>query len=238
VDPKAFEAPAAAPREFVKVAPLEGYRLWSRTWEADWNPLLALESRQVARLIGERPAGRFLDVACGTGRWLAAQGAGAVGVDFCAEMLACAAAKPGLRGRLALADARRLPLADGWASMVLLALALGYIAPLEDAVQELARVTAAGGVVIVSDLHPATAALGWKRTFRSGSRVYEIENHPYAVNRLIAAAQGAGLDLEELREPAFGEPERALFRRAGKERLFEEIRGVPALLIARWRRRP
>jgi hypothetical protein len=38
-------------------------------------------------------------------------------------------------------------------------------------------------------------------------------------------------------EARFGEPERELFVRAGKEQLFDEIQRIFAVLIAGWRRR-
>jgi hypothetical protein len=43
--------------------------------------------------------------------------------------------------------------------------------------------------------------------------------------------------LEETREPGFGEPERAIFVEAGKPELFEEVREIPAVWLARWRKR-
>ena len=91
--------------------------------------------------------------------------------------------------------------------------------------------------MIVSDFHPEGHARGWKRAFRSGAQVYEIEHYPYTIERLLEAARNAGLDLEELQQPGLDEPERHIFQEAGKEALFEEARGVPAVLIVRWRRR-
>jgi hypothetical protein len=37
-------------------------------------------------------------------------------------------------------------------------------------------------------------------------------------------------------EPCFDEPERPYFERAGRPDLFEQARGLPAVLIARWTR--
>ena len=78
-------------------------------------------SRLIARLAEQlvstlRPGYRVLEVGCGTGRWLehaVRQGAEIVGLDFCAEMLARAAAKPGLASKLAVADAARLRVSEG-----------------------------------------------------------------------------------------------------------------------------
>ena len=135
-----------------------------------------------------------------------------------------------------MADSRRLLVADGCAAVVLCALALGHVRPLEMVVFELGRAVRPGGSLVVSDFHPDAARRGWKRTFRRGAQVYEIENHPYTTDELLAAARSAGLELDQLFEPSFGEEERQIFRQAGKEQLLEVARGVPAVLIARWRR--
>jgi hypothetical protein len=37
-------------------------------------------------------------------------------------------------------------------------------------------------------------------------------------------------------EPCFDEPEREIFRRAGKAGLFEQVRHIPAVLLGRWTR--
>jgi SAM-dependent methyltransferase/tRNA A-37 threonylcarbamoyl transferase component Bud32 len=80
----------------------------------------AAERRIVARLLAELGvAGPVLDVPCGTGRFLpilAAGGREIVGADVSADMLGLARqamADAGLAARLIVADARRLPAADG-----------------------------------------------------------------------------------------------------------------------------
>lgn len=223
----------------MKISPLEGYRSWAETWDTDLSPIVALESRHLAPRL-ENLAGKFfVDVACGTGRWLVeaqARGARVLGTDFCAEMLARASTKQGLAGRLVLADSRYLPFRSACADVVLFALALGHVKPLEAAIAELDRLLRPGGSLIITDFHPDAAARGWKRTFRHGSQVYEIENHSYTKEQLIRASQAAGLELVELLEPHFDEPERSIFRRAGKEQLFEQVREIPAVLIGRWKR--
>lgn len=202
--------------------------------------MLALEFRSLAPRLGDLHGRRLIDAACGTGRWLAearARGAQAFGADLARAMLLQAQAKPGVAGSLAQADLRRLPFRDASADVVICAFSLAYLPALEPAMEALACLVTRGGSLIVSDVHPEGHRRGWTRSFRRGLQVYEIEHQPYAADRLLAAGRAAGLDLEELLEPHFGEPERAIFCRAGKEQLFEHAREIPAVLIARWRRR-
>ncbi|HZT30164.1 MAG TPA: class I SAM-dependent methyltransferase [Bryobacteraceae bacterium] len=222
------------------LSPRAAYRLWARTWDQDASAIVALESRCLLPLLPEMRGKCVVDVGCGTGRWLAEfrrRGAVAVGVDLSVEMLGQAARKPGLAGLLAAADAERLPFPDGCADLVLCALTLGHLPDPAGSLGELVRLARPGGAVWITDFHPEAARRGWKRTFRSGERTYEIRNHWYGKAELERAGEAAGLELEEWREPCFGEPEREIFREAGREDLFEAARGTPAVLLARWRRK-
>ena len=214
----------------IHVSAREGYALWADTWDATPSPIVALEQRALLRWIAYLHPRRAIDVGCGTGRWTARLSA--IGVDASAAMLAVAAGKPGLRGRLAAADATALPIASGAADLVLCALTLGHIGDQAAAMREFARILAPGGTLLLTDFHPAAAALGWRRTFRRDGRVYELENHAYTVDRLRDA--GKGLELAEWAEATIGEAERELFDRAGKPELFAAAGSTPAVLLTRW----
>jgi len=97
--------------------------------------------------------------------------------------------------------------------------------------QELARVSRQ---VIVSDLHPDAARAGWTRSFRAGGRIYELVHHEHSIAELDDCARSAGLVRKWRVETSFGEPEREVFRRAGKESAFDKARLVPAVLITVW----
>ena len=222
------------------VEPLEGYRLWAETYDDDPNPLLALEHRILLGELVSLRGKRVLDVACGTGRWMATaqrQEATSFGIDRSNEMLCQAERKDQLAGRLVLADACRLPIADEALDLVICSFALGSMASVRVTIAELSRVTRDGGRVIISDLHPDTAKLSWRSTFRDGARVYEVAQHRYEVKECLEAGWEAGLQLARHLEPRFGEPERAIFQRAGRDRAFESARRVPAMSILIWKRR-
>jgi malonyl-CoA O-methyltransferase len=223
----------------VRLSPVEAYAKWAPAWESDLSPIVALESRWLAPWLEDLRGKVFVDLSCGVGRWLAyarARGASVFGTDLCREMLLEARKKEGLRSRIALADTRALPLVTGCAGVALCALSLGHMAPVESGVAELARIVRPGGTLIVTDFHPDALRRGWKRTFQSDGESYEVETHAYTPDQLIDCAARHGLALRELLEPCFDEPERALFRRAGRPDLFEQTRHIPAVLLARWTR--
>jgi len=213
---------------------MEAYRIWSQQYDRTPNAVLALEMRVLSRRLGEVEGRRILDAGSGTGRWMAwAEGRGAwvFGMDACHEMILEAGRKPGLAGRSARADVQALPVCDDAADIAICSFTLGYLTSIRPVLRELARVARR---VIVSDLHPAAVLHGWTRSFRAGSALYEVEHHEYSVADLDAAARAEGLVRDWRIEPSFGEAERGIFQRAGKESAFEEASRIPAVLITAW----
>ena len=216
----------------IRVSAQEGYALWADTWDLTPSPIVALEHRALLPWIARCNPHRAIDVGCGTGRWTARLSA--IGLDASPAMLAMAAAKPGLRGRLAVADASALPIASGAADLALCALTLGHVRDQAAAMREFARILAPGGTLLLTDFHPAAAALGWRRTFSRNGQVYELENYTYTVDQLRSVAD---LELVECAEATIGEPERTLFDAAGRPELYEAACRTPAVLLTRWVRR-
>ncbi len=173
---------------------------------------------------------RVLEVGCGAGqgaRWARAQGALAVGVDLSMGMLRRSRqldlAGPDA-GRAApvpvvQADARALPLADGWADAALSAYgALPFVADAGAVLAEVARVLRPGGRWVFSTSHPLRWAfpdvpgpegLTATRSYfdrtpyaeraASGELVYA--EHHRTLGDWVAALGAAGFVLEALVEP-------------------------------------
>jgi malonyl-CoA O-methyltransferase len=217
----------------IQVNARAGYRLWAATWDTTPSPIVAVESRTLLPWVEALDPRRAIDVGCGTGRWTSRLGA--IGLDASEEMVARAAQKPGMRGRLAVSDASALPVAGGAADLVLCALTLGHIADPLPAMREFARVLAPGGTLLLSDFHPDAAARGWRRTFRHDGQVYELENHAHTVEQLRAAT--GELALADSAEGSIGPEERALFDAAGRPELYDEAFAIPVVLATRWKRR-
>jgi ubiquinone/menaquinone biosynthesis C-methylase UbiE len=219
------------------VSAIEGHQLWAPRYEHGPNPMIALDSRVLTSLLQPLTANRFLDIACGTGRWmrhLHERGGVVIGIDLCREMLEVAGQCPGLKDRCVLADATSLPIASEAIDVTLCSLALGYLSDLNRVLFEMARVTRRGGRIIISDLHPAASSAGWKRSFRSDSGVYEIDHATYSKAEVCQAGTKAALCLKQQRTECFSESERRLFEIAGKSELFDQISKIPALWVTVW----
>jgi malonyl-CoA O-methyltransferase len=221
----------------MRVPVLEGHKLWAPTYDAGLNPVVALESRMLGDLLCPIDGQCFIDVACGTGRWMShlrQYGGIAFGADASPEMLAEASRKRDLQGRLVLADAARLPFADEIADVTLCSFAAAYFFSLRAAIAEMARITRRGGRIVLSDLHPVGAAEGWTRSFRLGGSVYELEHSNPCLDEFRSAASEANLQLRLQMDAPFGEPERWIFRAAGKAHKFSELSLIPAVWIGIW----
>ncbi len=139
------------------------------------NPLLSLEERFLPHLLPDLRGLDVLDVGCGTGRWmrkLAGNRAHSItGLDSSPEMLKIARKKVGLPSQVYLANCIASTLLAGSADVTLASFVLSYVEESPTLLLELSRLTRAGGVVVLSDVHPQTERIfGWKRTFRTGSK--------------------------------------------------------------------
>jgi SAM-dependent methyltransferase len=211
------------------VEPLEGANLWAASYDLTPNPLLALEMRCVGpQLAGVRS---LLDVGCGTGRWVRwaqERGIRAFGIDASRTML-----KHGLRGHCAQATLTRAPIKANAVDIAVCAFVLSYVPDVEETFRELARMVSR---VLVSDLHPAAEAAGWKRGFRVAREAYELDHICHSVEQLDRAAALAGLTRRWRTEACFGEPERRFFIEAGKAADFDTSSKIPAVLATLWER--
>lgn len=221
----------------------DGYDLWAETYESGANPFIQLEEPVVRSLLAEVPAGRAIDVACGTGRhleWLQALGHSAFGVDLSAGMLAHARglwAAPSL----CIGDLRALPFEAETFDLAICALALTHLEDLEPAMHELAHIVRRGGRVIISDVHPfAVLAAGTQAVFRTSSGPSFVRNYVHLHSDYLRAFAGAGLAVRGCVEPVVGEAEIAMIagehpRREPAALSIDAYRaaflGIPAILI-------
>ena len=208
----------------------EGYRLWASTYDSYPNPLLALEQRIAAPLLGSLKGSRVIDICAGTGRWMliaARMRASVIGLDLSPEMLGRAAEKPGLAGRLAIGDIAHLPFANTSADLAICSFGMSYVTSVQQALREMARVSRR---VMISDMHPAALDSGWTRSFETACRKYRIAHYlryPLAGGRRCCLRCRTATGMQHRGSP-FGEPEHRIFEQAGKQARFEEVSQIPA----------
>lgn len=214
------------------LAPREAYRLWAPTYAAE--TAISFIDDELAHALSPPSAGkRLLDAGCGTGRRLPGTNAAfAAGVDASFEML-----KVGHVPQVAAADVRHLPFAAGSFDLIWCRLVLGHLQPLQSAYDELARVCASGGVLLVSDFHAAAARAGHTRSFRDAhGDVHEIEHHIYDCDAHVAAAEHSGFALSRMLEGSIGPSVEQFYTRAGRHDLYLRDLGLPVVASFCFRR--
>jgi ubiquinone/menaquinone biosynthesis C-methylase UbiE len=154
--------------------------------------------------------GRCLEIGVGTGRIalpLAAAGVAMVGVDLSRPMLAKLVAKsPGApRFPIAVADATRLPFADGAFGAGLACHVLHLIPSWQEAIGELARVIRPGGVFLLDiggqPKHPALQEIDDRFAAEAAiTRRHRGPREPGSVDRVLA---GLGAQVRELEPIVF-----------------------------------
>jgi SAM-dependent methyltransferase len=217
------------------VSPEVGYRAWGPSYDDTVNPLLALEERVLKERLEIPQGDRVLDLATGTGRWLQpmVRQVRAVGMDRSAEMLAVAAKKADLRGRLAQADLKALPFATDCAILAICSFSLSYSDDPDAVLRECTRVAEK---VVITDMHPAAIEAGWVRSFRSGNQSVAIEHVRYTKASLLNSAHDTGLELMWCVDAYFEPRDFGAFVGTTQEAAFSSICTVPAVLLAAWRR--
>ncbi|MCA9903299.1 MAG: class I SAM-dependent methyltransferase [Anaerolineae bacterium] len=141
-----------------------------------------------------------LDLACGSGRYadiaLVQGAAQVIGIDNSPHMLAQAQ----FQNRI-LATFSPIPLASQSIDVVVCGLALGHVPDLEAAFAEIARVLKAGGVALISDVHPFLFLGGAQRTFTVDGQTLAVEHHVHLYADYQRTASAAGLFIDRILEP-------------------------------------
>ncbi|WP_445193490.1 ArsR/SmtB family transcription factor [Sphingomonas sp. Tas61C01] len=138
---------------------------WFEGHADQWDAIRSLHIAEdqveaaMARLLGDGPIGRLIDIGTGTGRMLelfGAQAEAALGIDRSSEMLRLARAKLHDRANTELrqADLYALPMADGAADVAILHHVLHFAQQPGAAIAEAARVLGPGGRLLIADFAP------------------------------------------------------------------------------------
>jgi len=198
--------------EVREVSVQEGYALWAASYDQEANGLIALEQRQVERLLASIPFTVVLDVGTGTGRHalqLARRGARVTALDQSPEMLAVArqaAQREGLPIAFHLHSLEdELPFADQQFDLLICALTLSHVPHLPGVLEEFARVAQPKGFLLITDFHPDHTRYGWRTAFQRDGIKYQLPTVGYTREDYLEALAASGWTILEVTESLVGE---------------------------------
>lgn len=184
---------------------VEGYRVWSETYDQPGNAAFDIDEPEVKRIVDTLPPGVALDAACGTGRyaqWLAERGHRVIGVDSSPDMLARARMRVP-QGEFLLGDLHQLPVGDSEADLAVCGLALTHLPVLKPAIAEFASVLRPGGHLVIADMHPEAVAQGAIPPVRGrDGRSGRLASYRHLIGDYLRAALPVGLQPRGCEEPA------------------------------------
>jgi ubiquinone/menaquinone biosynthesis C-methylase UbiE len=211
-----------------------GYTAWSPSYDERMNPLVLAEQPAMSALLDGIPSGRALDAACGTGRltrMLVDHRHEVTGIDVSEAMLE-RARKNVPEATLRAGSLLDLPFPDASFDVVCCALALTHVLLLEPAIAELTRVLSAGGVLLLSDVHPVAVATGSHAFFRypDDSRGV-VRNELHWHGEYLDAFASAGLRVRRCLEPRFSQKVLEAFTSKGRTPALVHLLGLPYVLV-------
>lgn len=131
-------------------------RRYDAWFDSDWGAYAyAVEEAAVLAAADPLDGAEVLEIGCGTGRFTTAletAGAGVVGLDMDADMLAVAHTR--VRGLLVQGDAQRLPFADHTFTLVVSVATTEFLVDVEGALAEALRVLRPDGRLVIGALNP------------------------------------------------------------------------------------
>ncbi len=181
----------------------DGYALWADSYDAP-NPLIRVEEPAVEALLNTLPyIGSGIDVATGTGRLARKLGnrgvSDVLGVDGTPEMLAIAretARREGMHQlRFESGYLGELPVAANAFDLLTCGLALCHVADIRGAILDFVRVVRPGGWILLTDLHPATSAFGWRTDFVTPDGFFQLPNEVHTRDEYLDALTDSGCRL-------------------------------------------
>lgn len=181
------------------------YDMWSRTYDAHPNPLVAMARVALAKEIPDPSGMSIYEFGCGTGANLYSLqqrgGARLCGGDISDGMLSLARSRlEGLNVDLFHLDDSRLRFGSSETfDLILAILVLEHVEELDEFFQNAAKHLSAGGQVYVSELHPDQSAKGKKAHFQTSEGI-EISTHSFhrTQDEFVRSAERAGLKLVSL----------------------------------------
>ena len=193
-------------KKIIRLNVLKGYEKWSKTYDSDKNPLIAMESNKILGLLKPVKNKKILDIGCGTGRnsiKLAKKGANVTGIDFSKNMLEIAKKKAkmvNLKISFKIGRVTNLPFSNNSFDKVTCNLTLSHVKNLNKALKEMKRVVKKNGIIVISDLNPFLCGKQGGAYFRFKRKTHQIRTYVHTFEDFFKAFKKFNFCVEDFVE--------------------------------------
>lgn len=219
-----------------EVDPAAGYDIWASDYDAQPdNLMLALDEKLFSELLNGIDINNKVvaDIGCGTGRhWqkiLDAGPAKLIGFDVSENMLAMLQKKFPKAATHLIKEHSLQPLQDQSCDVIISTLTIAHIENVTAALQEWARILKPGGIILLTDYHPAALAKGARRTFSSNGKTIAVKNHIHPIDKITALLKQLNIYPQRLIEKNIDDSMRHYYEKQAALPVFEKWKGTPVI---------
>jgi ubiquinone/menaquinone biosynthesis C-methylase UbiE len=216
--------------------PGSAYNLWALSYDNQPdNLMLALDEDLFSTLTQEIELkdASICDVGCGTGRhWkkiMASEPENLFGFDVSEGMLQILRQKFHDAKTFLIKDQYLLALENNSCDLVISTLAIAHIENIELALKEWCRVLKQGGLILITDYHPAALAKGATRTFCHQNKLIAVRNHIHTIESIRRAAGLLQLEVLQFIEKKIDESVRPYYEKQDALSVFNQFKDTPII---------
>ena len=215
---------------------VEAYDNWSDSYDLQpGNLMLDLDEKIFAGLIEniDLKNKNVADIGCGTGRhWPKLYGknpALLMGFDVSEGMLRQLRRKFPAAPAYHTTDNLLKTVPDTFADCIVTTLAIAHIKNIEQAIAVWSRVLKVGGDLVITDFHPATLAIGGKRSYVHRGRTFSVINYVHPLEKVKNVFKKFGLTVVKQEEKYIDEETRWYYEAQNALPVYARFRGMPII---------
>lgn len=225
------------------VKPTKAYNLWAENYENEVDNLIfELEKKILEKLFVDIDIKdkAVLDYGCGTGRnWpdiLSKNPSKIIGCDISSEMLLQLISKYPQAETYLIKEKNFPSIPYGTIDFILSTLVVAHIKNIKNLFGAWNNYLSAGGVIIISDLHPELLREGGKRTFMHENKNLEIKNFVHSIEDIIRICSELNLEVEEIFEEFITRELKEFYERNNALHIYDRFRNMPLIYGMRIRK--
>ena len=216
------------------INPRKAYNIWAEIYDSgDDNLVFQMEEKILNSLIKniDLSGKSILDYGCGTGRnWeklISYKPNKITGCDVSIKMLQQLQSKyPGSEIYL-IKNSSEFPVQLGTIDIIFSTLVIAHIKDLRKTFREWNRLLKPGGIILITDLHPAILSAGGKRIFEKDGKSIAIKNYIHSIDKIKILCDAFNWEVAGFEESFISEETKIFYEKKNALNIYERFYGLP-----------